>query len=142
MPEQGNSLATSGTDGSSADVLYTRSDDERPSRSVVAAVAEATGADPKTMPPLYDVVDPDALDQLFGSDTGESSRNDGVSFRFSGCGVTVYADGRTAVSRPTVFACPDPPGDLGVLAGRNRPASDCLLALRPPAAAARLGLTQ
>ena len=60
-----DSDADSGGDDARADpeaVVYTRSDGESPSQSVVQAVAEATRTDPTRLRPLFEVVDTDALD--------------------------------------------------------------------------------
>lgn len=85
--------------GDSRTVTATRNRDEPAARTVVEAVAEATGDDPLEMRPLYDTVDTDALDTVFeptgGALDGRSGR---VSFRFNGCDVTVHSDGRTVVS--------------------------------------------
>jgi hypothetical protein len=86
-------------------VTRSREVDESPSESVIRAVSEATGTDPLQLPRLGEVVDPDALDALFLSDSqwiddSRGTETGTVNFRFSGCEVTVYADGRTVVSRP------------------------------------------
>jgi hypothetical protein len=74
-------------------------DDVRPSYRVVEAVAELTGTPPEKLTPLYDVIDSDALDGLFDHDTHGTPIEDGyLQFRYEGCDVTVYADGRTVVS--------------------------------------------
>lgn len=65
---------------------------ERASTRVIEAVAEATDGDPLDMEPLYDVVDPEALDCLFATAvTGH------VSFQYDGHDVTVHSDGRVLV---------------------------------------------
>jgi hypothetical protein len=72
------------------------------SRRVVREVAEATGSDPTDLPPLYEVVDPDALDGLFRSRTAESETSgtevagSGPVVRFS------YADRHVSVRRDGV----------------------------------------
>lgn len=86
-------------DDDSDAISYVRDVDETPSRSVVAAVAAVTGADPRRMDPLAGVIDPDALDELVGPDAATRA-NARVTFRFSGCLVTVHGDGRTVVSPP------------------------------------------
>ena len=69
------------------------------SQTVVLAVAEATGEDPIELPPLYDTVDPDALNELFDSDAPGAERVDGhVEFAYADCDVTVRADGRVTVA--------------------------------------------
>jgi len=42
--------------------------DTRPSVAVVEAVAREAGVRPVDLPPLYDTIDPDALDQLLPTD--------------------------------------------------------------------------
>lgn len=80
-------------------VTYVRDPDEPPSRSVIRAVASVNGTDPTEMQPLYEAIDPDALDRVFesGPDRSQPLTDGLVSFRFGACHVTVYADGRTVV---------------------------------------------
>lgn len=55
---------------------------------VVQNVANTTDSDPLELPPLYDAVDPDALDTLVGR------MSDGVvSFTYAGHVVTVTSEG-------------------------------------------------
>ena len=63
---------------------------------VVETVADALGADAMELGPLYDVIDPDALDLLF--EPPRRSTGGRVTFTFEGCTVTVDADGRVAAS--------------------------------------------
>ncbi|SNZ04152.1 hypothetical protein SAMN06269185_0464 [Natronoarchaeum philippinense] len=72
--------------------------DESASRSlsdaVVKALADAEDADPLDLDPLYEVIDPDALDALFAR-TGDGDRREGrVEFRASGYHVEVTSTGR------------------------------------------------
>jgi hypothetical protein len=73
---------------------------ETPSHSVVRTVAAVTGTAPEDVRPLYDAVDPDALDRLFARTESGAERplTGQVRFRFNRCDVTVHADGRTVVS--------------------------------------------
>jgi len=71
------------------------------STATVLAVTEIIDADPLDGGPvLYDVLDPDALDRLFGDDArdGVSGR---VSFELRGCRVEVDSDGELVVLEPT-----------------------------------------
>ncbi|MFC3957067.1 HalOD1 output domain-containing protein [Halovivax cerinus] len=88
-------------DGSStATVTITRERGETPAHSVVRGVSAVTNTDPATLQPLYDTIDPDALNRLFERRTGADGGSAGtISFRFNGCDVTISADGRTTVSR-------------------------------------------
>ena len=52
--------------------------------TIVLELSEVTGVDPLDLPPLYDAVDVDALQQLF--DRGEDVE---VTFGVAGCEVTV-----------------------------------------------------
>lgn len=98
METENDPQAVGDTDADPTTVTATRDRSESVSRSVIAAVAEATGTDPTAMQPLYEVVDPDALDAIFDPVAGETAPVGCVSFRFNGCDVYVYADGRTVVS--------------------------------------------
>jgi hypothetical protein len=59
--------------------------DERPSRGVYTAVAEARDCSPLDLSPLADAVDPDALDALL---TGDDP-TDAVAFEYCGYEVRV-----------------------------------------------------
>lgn len=69
---------------------------DRLSDAVVAEVADREGVDPLDLPPLFDVVDRDALDVLF-TDTDGRHRSARTVFYYHGYEVTAYADGRVAV---------------------------------------------
>ena len=58
-------------------------------------VSVATEKEPETMPPLYTVVDTDALGELFRSKTGEPAV---ATFQYCGCAVTAMSDGAVVVS--------------------------------------------
>ena len=76
---------------------YDPDGDESASMIVVEALAEAKGVCPADMDqPLYDVVDPDALDRLFrgSADNGPDGR---VVFTINGYEVTVTSDGEIYV---------------------------------------------
>lgn len=71
---------------------------ERVSQSVVEAVAAAEGVPPEELsPPLYDVVDPDALGRLFTSTHGADRTDGRVDFSYVGHRITVFGDGTVAV---------------------------------------------
>lgn len=75
-----------------------------PSEAVVEAVAAVLETDPVDgLEPLYEAVDPDALDSLFES-TAERNRDGGlVSFAYGGVVVTLYADRRIVVAPSRSF---------------------------------------
>jgi len=73
----------------------TAPDGERlsPSEKTVRQIARREGVAPVDLTPLHEVVDPDALDQLF-EPAGSSTRMAGaVTFEYHGYEVTVHADG-------------------------------------------------
>ena len=66
------------------------------SETVITAVAAANGVDETDIEPLYAVVDPDALNDLFKSQANGRPRANGqVSFTMAGCEVVI--DGNRAV---------------------------------------------
>ncbi len=76
---------------------------ENPSRdlseAVLAAVARAEGKQPAELsPPLFDVIDPDALDHLFD---GKPETAGTVAFRYHGYLVIVDQYGRVTVEEET-----------------------------------------
>lgn len=62
---------------------------DRISRTVVEAVAEAEGDDPTNLTPLYTVVDPDALESLFQTQTPNPDGQVDGEIRFTYCGYEV-----------------------------------------------------
>lgn len=69
------------------------------SRTVVERVAAAEDVDPVDIPvPLFDVIDPDALDSLFTSTTPRSNDGGQISFTYFGYHVTVSSDGDVSVA--------------------------------------------
>ncbi len=83
--------------GDSRSVTDERSPNERATRSVIRAVACALDREPLHLAPLYETVDPDALDRLFDGDRRGGNGSLQLSFRYESCEVTLYADGRTVV---------------------------------------------
>jgi len=90
-------------------IVYECDPDEPLSRGVVEAVAEAADVDPipgaaadgdAALEPLYDAVDPEALDAVFRplrSDSGSARGR--ITFFYAGCEVTAGSDGRISVRR-------------------------------------------
>lgn len=63
---------------------------ESVSSAVVLAVSAVEGRDPRSLPALSEVVDPDALDAQFAPSSAGRARTGGrVSFVYSECRVTV-----------------------------------------------------
>lgn len=66
--------------------------------SVVFAVSALTGTDPVEMEPLYEIVDVDALEDLFAPKADGTPREGGtVSFTYCGCVVTVEGTDQVTV---------------------------------------------
>lgn len=64
-----------------------------PSEKVVEAVADLEGREPLRLePPLFRVIDPDALDALFQPTTSGRRTGGSVTFSYDGCEVTVGDD--------------------------------------------------
>lgn len=67
---------------------------DSPSLRVIDALATTTGTDPLELDPLYEAVDPEALDKLFQDDSGAFAV---VSFEYEGHSVEVRGDGTISV---------------------------------------------
>ena len=90
MGARGTSRATSDS-APTAELVHTDEwdDETAPVSAVVTAVAAAAGTDPVDLPPLYDAIDPDALNALY---TGRSG-SDSVRARFRYADYTVIVEG-------------------------------------------------
>lgn len=73
------------------------------STGVIAAVAEEEGVDPTDLePPLYEVIDPDALDAFFARDGSTATSTVAhVTFTYNGYEVHVTGEGDVRVSDST-----------------------------------------
>lgn len=66
--------------------------------TIVEVVADLEGVDPSELtPPLYSVIDPDALESLFTSTDGDGPSHGHVSFRYHGYDVRVSSDGAIGI---------------------------------------------
>lgn len=80
----------SGPGDRASEVTYEVGPDERPSEAVVRATAAFTNTPVIELEPLYDSLDPDHLDGLFGASGGRSAREgSSLTFVFDGCLVSV-----------------------------------------------------
>lgn len=83
------------------EVRHEPASDAPVSNAITQAVATVTETEPETLRPLYEVVEPDALDRLFAptsaTDT-ETTRDGHVVFPYEGCTVRVTADGRVVIT--------------------------------------------
>ncbi|WP_339106258.1 HalOD1 output domain-containing protein [Haloterrigena salinisoli] len=73
-------------------IEYTCSEDSPVSQAVIEAVAEASNRDPIELDPLYEYIDPDALNTLFHSRSSDEVDPDEVYLEFT------YANYRVAVT--------------------------------------------
>lgn len=71
---------------------------DRPSEAVVTAVAAVDGERPLELDPLYDAIDPDALNTLFehARRVGDSTQR--LRFPYAGFDVSVRSDGRIRIT--------------------------------------------
>lgn len=67
------------------------------STTVVLAVSRARGVEPTELPPLAEVIDPDALDALFEPDGREALVDARIRFEFADRTVCVRRDGEVVV---------------------------------------------
>lgn len=70
---------------------------DSPSEEITRAIAEAKGVDPAELDPLYDVVDPDALDELFSEPRAFDDDPVVATFPMAGCQVILQSDGTLSV---------------------------------------------
>jgi hypothetical protein len=69
------------------------------SEAVVSSVATQKGVGEIALPPLFEVLDPDALDALFET---SGDRTEGhITFEYAGCTVECVSDGTVRVDGPT-----------------------------------------
>lgn len=73
--------------------------DQSLTTAVVLAVGAITNTPPTEMEPIHNVVDADALDDLYAPIDETRLRRDGssTSFRFHDCGVTVFWNGEIEI---------------------------------------------
>ena len=83
-------------------IVHSLSEDRSASPSVtetiIDAVSEAEDCDPLTLPPLWNVIDPEALDALFEPTRGGQPRAGRTSFTYVGYEITVDATAEAAVT--------------------------------------------
>lgn len=97
---RGPSIQVNETDSQTTSTLSTtgtweRDTENTPVYAVVSAVAEAEDADPVDLPPLYNAIDPDALNDLFTSRPEQTVER--VTFRYVGYDVVVRGNGEVLV---------------------------------------------
>lgn len=72
---------------------------------VIRTVAAHTGNEPRELPPLFTVIDPDVLEMLFGAETDVvgSPPQRTLIFRYAGCSVRVESAGSVTVTEQQQF---------------------------------------
>ncbi len=90
-------------EGADEQFCYRKQSDEAPSEAVLSAVSTVSGrsvvsysSDEDCLEPLYDAIEPDALDALFRSDCDGA-----VIFSYSGYEITVRSTGKILLSEPS-----------------------------------------
>ena len=80
-------------------VRHSASRDEPISATVIRAVAIVTNMPPMDFDPLFETIDPDALNQLFNGPNSDSPQDaSGVAFRFNDYTVQVDATGTIEIT--------------------------------------------
>ena len=69
-------------------------DDHEPSTAVIEAIAATTGTDEIDLDPLYETVDPDALDAVVAGRSNQMTDPVVVTFNYNGYRVVVNDGGR------------------------------------------------
>lgn len=67
--------------------------DEQPSTIVIETIAEICDTDPLEMPPLYNAIDPEALDKLLISAAEAGDQAIELSFAYNGFTVVLLSNG-------------------------------------------------
>jgi len=78
-----------------------RKSTEKPSQKIVELIADLEGVQPTELtPPLYSVIDPDALDSLFHSSADDSGSEGHICFRYRGYLIRVQSNGDIEITNP------------------------------------------
>ncbi|MDZ5811936.1 HalOD1 output domain-containing protein [Halorubrum sp. AD140] len=90
------------------DAHYRDGSDRTPVAAIVRALAEVEGLDATTLPPLYDMIDADALNQLFERNRDESDTAVFLSFQYNTWNIFVRDDGQIRICDATKPTDPEP----------------------------------
>lgn len=75
-------------------ITFNWDDDGSVCEVIVNSIAAVTGQRPETLEPLYETINPDALESLFRPVSPKAPRNTGsVTFTYERCEITVHAVG-------------------------------------------------
>lgn len=78
---------------------YTITDGHQVSTQILEAVADHNGVDPLELrPPLYETVDPEALEALFAPTAAGTERSGRIEFTYAGCRITLVADAEGTIT--------------------------------------------
>ncbi|WP_418286493.1 HalOD1 output domain-containing protein [Halorubrum sp. DTA46] len=91
-----------------ADAEYDFESDNSAIEAIIWALADAVGVDPTDIPPLFDYVDPDALNALFDPSDRATDGGSLLSFQVDTWNVFVRSDGRIRVCDATQPTDPEP----------------------------------
>lgn len=90
------------------DRTYEETSGQSPTMTIVDALAAAMEIEPTELPPLFEIVDPDAIDTLFSNTESETDAAAMLSFNYRTWNVFVNADGRIRVCDATQPTDPQP----------------------------------
>ena len=91
-----------------ADAEYSDENDGSPVTVIVETLAEVAGTEQTKLAPLYEFVDPDAINALIERRGGAEGADALISFRVDTWNVFVRADGRIRVCDATTPVDPEP----------------------------------
>ena len=78
-------------------MMLTR-EDATVSTQILNEVAAIDGTDPVDLPPLFDAIDPDALESVFEPTMNGNRRIGRIEFTYAGYEISVEHDGETVVT--------------------------------------------
>ena len=87
---------------------YDSKSDSSATEAVIRALADAVGVEPTELPPLFDTVDPDAINALFDPSDRATDGNTLLSFQVDTWNVFIRSDGRIRVCDATQLIEPEP----------------------------------
>ena len=118
--------------GNLGDSMQMDSSDDAVSQRVINAVADAKGVDPLDLDPMYDTIDPDALDALFRD--GEASlAGTELRFEYEDCEVRIEGSGEVSITlSEETFVTSEAASQPDQNASRNSSEDRCGIAISVP----------
>ncbi|WP_276249583.1 HalOD1 output domain-containing protein [Haloarcula rara] len=89
-------------------MIYEADTARTPTDAIVHALATATDTEPTELTPLYDSIDTEALNQMFGEHGGARDAKAVLGFQVENWNVFVRGDGRIRVCDATRQTDPEP----------------------------------